>query len=258
MRGYLNIALHDIHAGNVDRIAAIAKELDAAKVFPLSLLVVPHYERQHHLKKDSPLHRFLLDRAGRGDEIVFHGTAHINEKGTTLHSPYYHFFDRYLSRGCAEYCGFGPDDKDEIADGLAGLNALGLQTKGAIAPGWLGNSHFFEACRETGLLFTTSIFYLWDIQNRKKLFSPVMTTLNSGSTKEYETFRSIYTKGWALYRRLALWRVAIHPNDMDHDGFPPFVQILSKWAKKRNVVSFEQAVDNLDSPWLGHNDTVKG
>ena len=253
MTGYLNIALHDIHAGNAERIREIAEQLDDFGVSPLSLLVVPHYEREHRLTEKSPLYDFLQERVKRGDEIVFHGMAHINEKGTTLSSPYYHFFDKYLSRGCAEYCAFKPGDKNEIGNGLAELGALGLSAKGAIAPGWLGNRHFFDACREVGLLFTTSIFNLWDLQNGKKFFSPVMTTLNSGSTKEYQTFRSIYKKSWFLFRRLAFWRVAIHPNDLDHDGFSQIGDTLSHWAKKRKVICFEHAIKALDSSWLGHS-----
>jgi predicted deacetylase len=248
MDGFINIAIHDVHVGNGDVIRDIAERADRASLGPLSFMVVPSYERRFHLTGDSELAGFLRGRARRGDEIVYHGTTHRNEHGVSPAAPLSWFHDR-VALGVGEFASEWEGLDRYVVEGISRLGCLDAPIRGAVPPGWLGTDGFLRACGDAGLKFATSVFFLHDLEGRRKLFSPVITTLNSGSEKEYRCLRALYEAAWPVYRRLALWRIAIHPNDVALSRFDDFIDRLTGWCRRRRPITLETAGRTVRRSW---------
>ena len=80
-RRFLCVSLHDVAPGTLQDCGRTLAFLDALRVGPVALLVVPDYHGQGRIDRDDRFCEFLRARARRGDEIVLHGYLHRDSGG---------------------------------------------------------------------------------------------------------------------------------------------------------------------------------
>ena len=96
--------------------------------------------------------------------------------------------------------------------GIEMLKSLGITPKGFIAPAWLFKKELLQLLKEKGFLFTTDRRYIYNLQENKKIFSPVLTFGSRGYMEDVSIFS--FDKVFFMLKALNVARIALHPVDI--------------------------------------------
>lgn len=211
----LIISLHDVAPATGDASKEWMKLLGERNL-SVSMLVVPGPWRGGDLISDHAFRDWLTATVDGLHEVAQHGFSH-----TIDHNDQPGVLGRVIgdiaARGCQEFWSISEAEaRNKLHNGLSILAKVGFRPLGFVAPGWLISRDAVKAVRRVGFNYLTTHFFIRDLVSNKKYLAPVVCQRpNSTSTAKIAK----------LTRRLAMAlrftklpiRVAIHPDDLNHD-----------------------------------------
>ncbi|MEZ0323879.1 MAG: polysaccharide deacetylase family protein [Hydrogenothermaceae bacterium] len=228
---FLNVSIHDVTASNEEYIMSIIDILENIGIDKISFLVVPYFHSKEKIYDISDdLKEIILK-----NEVVLHGYTHSGERFS------FFSYKNLLTNKEGEFLSY-KDTEDRIAKGLEILRSFGFNPCGFIPPAWLMRKEDFSILKSLGFRFTTDRLRIYDIQNEKSFFSPVLTFSSRSFMEEpsiyYFKFTGIFVKTF-----LNIVRVAIHPPDVKNRRK---IQILNEFIKSLDnfkLVYFEEILN---------------
>ena len=211
MRRALVVSLHDVSPHTWVQCQRILAALDV----PVSLLVIPDHHGRGHLTSDPAFCEWLCTRTTAGDEAVIHGYYHRRaaREDETLTAR---LITQNYTAGEGEF--FDIDyaaARDRVAKARDEFHSVGLQPSGFIAPAWLLSEEGEHAIRELGIVYTTRLRTVTDLQQGREWRS------QSLCWSVRTAWRRAMSLAWnaSLFHRLEnaeLMRIAVHPVDIEH------------------------------------------
>jgi len=214
----LNISIHDVTKSNLEKVYYLKDVLEDLGVSKITYLLIPYYHEKENLleiKKD-------LESIKVNGEFVLHGYSHKSGCFKGLKSLFTNCEGEFL---------YYQDLEDRIKKSLEILNKLSIYPKGFIPPAWLMRKKDFKLLKQYGFSFTEDRLYIYDLQEDKKILSPV---LSFGSRGIVEVVSKLSFKAYFYtlrFSKINLIRIALHPVDTtDKDK----IELIVKTLKDRN------------------------
>jgi predicted deacetylase len=213
-RAQLLVSIHDIAPASAEPTARWLADLDDRGV-PATLLVIPGPWRGSRLSQSPDLVASLHDAAGRGHELALHGWAH---RAGPDGAPWRRAAATLIARGAAEFAALDEAEATtRLTAGLGELAALGIEPVGFHPPGWLASPAAFRALRRVGLRYTTSHLFVHDLITDRRHTLPALSHRPGGAGEVFGA-RLMRKSAAAMARRGRSFRVALHPDDLNHPG----------------------------------------
>ncbi|GAA2051064.1 hypothetical protein GCM10009839_67350 [Catenulispora yoronensis] len=213
-RPNLLVSVHDIAPASADATRRWLADLDARDV-PATLLVIPGPWRGARLSQSPDLVAELHAARARGHELALHGWAHRAGPGG---APWRRAAAQLIARGAAEFAALDrAEATSRLAAGLAELAALDIEPVGFHPPGWLASPGAYQALRRVGLRYSSSHLFVHDLITERRHTLPALSHRPGGRG---EAFGATFMRrsAAAMARSGRSFRVALHPDDLDHPG----------------------------------------
>ncbi|NUR57109.1 MAG: DUF2334 domain-containing protein [Catenulispora sp.] len=210
----LLVSIHDIAPASAIATARWLADLDARDV-PATLLVIPGPWRGAPLSQNPDQVVELHAAAHRGHELALHGWAH---RAGPDGARWRRTAARLLARGAAEFAALDEEEATRrLTAGLSELAALDIEPVGFHPPGWLASPGSYKALRRVGLRYTTSHLFVHDLITERRHALPALSHRPGGWG---ESFGASFLRrsATAMIRSGRSFRVALHPDDLDHPG----------------------------------------
>lgn len=197
----LNVSVHDITKSNLEMVEEMLEFLDNLSVEKLTLLLIPFYHEKESLLEIKQ----WIDKNIKDNEVVLHGYTHKSGR-------FYDFRD-LLTNQEGEFA-YYQDIEERIKKGLEVLKTLGYDPEGFIPPAWLMRKSDFPLLKKYGFKFTTDRRYIYDIQNNRKILSPVISFGSRGFIEALSVIT--FKKQFYILKLLnpVVIRIALHPVDV--------------------------------------------
>jgi len=198
---FLNISIHDVCPSNLENIFKL-KELLAENGFDnITFLLIPFYhEKETLLDIKNEVLEITTDA-----EVILHGYTHSSKD-----------FGKYDYRKIFTHKEAEFLLEDELSlrldKGIEMLKELDITPKGFIAPAWLFKKELLQLLKEKGFLFTTDRRYIYNLQENKKIFLPVLGFGSRGYIEDVSIFS--FDKMFFMLKALNVVRIALHPVDI--------------------------------------------
>jgi len=212
-RRVLCVSLHDVAPATIRDCADTLAFLDALRISPVALLVVPDYHGSGRVDRDRRFCDFLCSRVERGDEIVLHGLRHEDTAAPGRGLGDW-FERRVYTAGEGEFSRLNGDTaRRRILRGLAVLRCAGCYPEGFVAPAWLMSLGTLNALESLPFRYCATRDFIVPLRGAPRISAPSMVV----STRS--PWRRALSPLWnrlRLQRRSdqAVLRVALHPKDI--------------------------------------------
>lgn len=237
----LCVSLHDVAPATLQDCAATLAFLDALRIGPVALLVVPNYHGLGRIDRDERFCEFLRLRERRGDEIVLHGFWH--------HGPgrsHCGLRDRFERRvGTADEGEFSSLDEDtartRLLRGLSVMRAAGWQPNGFVAPAWLMSHGTRTSLESLPFRYCSTRDSIIPLQCDGDIRAPSLVV------NTHSVFRRALSPAWnqlRLWRRtdFPVLRAALHPRDVRYSAIAALWRSLFGQLAVRPVLTEGQLV----------------
>jgi len=198
---FLNISIHDVCPSNFENVLSLRKLLIENGITNITYLLIPFYHEKETLLD---IKNEVLEIT-TNTEVILHGYTHMSRD-----------FKKYDYRRIFTYKEAEFLLEDELSlrldKGIEMLKSLGITPKGFIAPAWLFKKELLQLLKEKGFLFTTDRRYIYNLQENKKIFSPVLTFGSRGYVEDISIFS--FDKMFFMLKALNVVRIALHPVDI--------------------------------------------
>ena len=232
----LLVSIHDVTPALADGVARLWEICLSRGVRP-ALLVVPHWHGAWPLEAHPRFVAWLRERAAEGTDIVLHGERH-DEVGlprsmvATLRA-----FGRTRREG--EFLMLDEAAAGErIARGRTRLQSLGLDPIGFVPPAWLAGEAAFRAVGAAGLRFSEDDRAIRLFPSGRRLSSPVVRWSARSPARAWASVAVAQVR-WALQRRAAYPRIALHPQDLGQPTTAAALgPTLDRWLARHRPISY--------------------
>lgn len=223
----LCVSIHDVAPRTYDscrKIADAVRGIDPA--LPLTLLVVPCY----HGDSETPVDYagWIAQRLARGDELALHGYTHRDESPPPR-SLTGRVRRRMYTAAEGEFSALTREEARERIDrGRRWFAERGWPVRGFVAPAWLVSAGTWDALRDCGFLYTTTLGRFHVLENGRSLRAPslVYSTRSAWRRRASLAWNALLA---SASREMPLVRVSFHPADAAHPEV--MAQALSLLAK---------------------------
>ncbi len=202
-RKLLNISIHDVCPSNIKNVIALKELLQKNGINHISYLLIPFYHEKESLIDIKSQIQELI----KNNEAILHGYTHMSRDFKKYD------YRKIFTHKEAEFL-LEENLSKRLEKGLEMLMHIDVTPKGFIAPAWLFRKEVFWLLKEKGFLFTTNRRYIYDLQDDKKLFSPVLTFGSRGVVEKLSILS--FDKMYILTRYVRTMRIAIHPIDISN------------------------------------------
>jgi predicted deacetylase len=199
---FLCVSLHDVAPPTLPACIDAVAFLDAQRIGPIALLIVPDYHGHGRVDRDARFHAFIESRILQGDEIVLHGWRHLDEVPSRMRP------DEWLLRRLGAERGgeFSRLDLDSarvrLLRGLAILRSAGWYPDGFVAPTWVMSDGTLTALEDLQLQYCSTRDHIIDLRSGERWLAPSLVM------SPHAEWRRMVSPLW---NRLLLRRFARHP-----------------------------------------------
>jgi hypothetical protein len=259
----LSVSLHDVAPATWPACERVLRAIEAVAPVRVALLVVPRY-RGVDSARDPQFMQAIEARIKRGDEVVLHGWTHVDD--SPLQRPWGQPIDllrrRVYTAGEGEFAAL---DRMEalrrIHAGVGWFGAQGWPLRGFVAPAWLMSRGARAALLDTPLQYAAT--------RGELLLLAAGTTVRAPSLcwSTRSGLRRSLSPPWNALLGLInstrpLLRIALHPQDADHDAVREswqralFAALQTRVARTEGEVADDWIAATLADP-LGDDDAVE-
>lgn len=210
----LCIAIHDVAPVTWNACCRLLAMLNGFGRVPVTLLVVPHFHRQHRIQQNLGFVEDINERIASGDEVALHGFSHRDDVDASGLSGLIR--RRVLSAGEGEFAALSADEAARRVDaGLAIFEELGWHAEGFVPPAWLLSRGARAALRSSGLRYFTDHTGITLLRSGRRIVAPAITFSPRSAV------RRIASRAWAraarkCFQSTSIVRVGLHPADALH------------------------------------------
>jgi hypothetical protein len=232
----LCVSVHDVAPATLDDCLATLSFLDALRVTPVALLVVPDYHGLGRIDRDERFCEFLRARAARGDEIVLHGFRH--DDASQGRAGLRDWMQRRVSaHGEGEFARLDSDcARSRILRGLVVLRSAGWHPAGFVAPAWLMSPGTYDALDSLSFQYCATRDAVLALDQGRRILAPSLV-LNTGS-RSRRGIAALWTQ-LRLARRSGslVMRVALHPRDTRYRSIEALWRRLLSQLADRSIIT---------------------
>lgn len=214
-RRVLVVSIHDVSPLTWDVVSRMIRDLAEVGVDRAALLVIPNHHSKAPIRDDPTFCEWVRKAAG-GHEIVLHGYFHMRPQSTG--GWWHRFVTEHYTAGEGEFYDLPEGEAmSRLERAKREFDAVGLASRGFIAPAWLLGREAERAVRKAGFEYTTRLRNFEDLATgRETVSQSLVWSVRSG-------WRRIVSVWWnaLLARKLfgaQLLRVGLHPVDWEHRG----------------------------------------
>lgn len=206
-------SVHDVRPGCLSLVSDILADLEDRGVTAVGLAVVPRFHGGEDWEGAAAFRDDLAARAVR-TEVMLHGFFHARVGGNENLPWPRRALSGLLSAGEDEFFGLGRREAEERL--LAGAEilerAFGGRPRAFVPPAWAGGRNLRTVLRRLGFRVTEDHLWLYDIERRRKVLSPVVAFATRTPRRERLSL------AWARTVRRAgfpgrILRFVLHPSD---------------------------------------------
>ena len=204
-----------------------------------ALLVVPDWHGAWPIESHPGFVEWVRACAASGAEIVLHGERHDEVGLPRTWRDELRAIGRTAREG--EFLTLQRSDATvRIARGLVRLRALGLTPIGFIPPAWLAREATHDAVCDAGLHVSEDAGTIRVHTSHARLHAPALRW-SGRSTVRAVGSRVMAAVRWRTQRTVALVRLALHPQDLDHPVTALSVEReVARWSRARRVIQYTQ------------------
>ena len=215
----ISVVMHDVAPSTWAACQRALAALDEVHAAPVSLLIVADYHRLQRIEDDPAFLRAMEQRRERGDELIVHGLAHLDES-----SPAGGLRDRLLRRfytaGEGEFYALSQSDAAQrLHQANTRFRGLGWQPQGFVAPAWLLGAGARAALREGPFAYTSSRRELILLPSGQRLCAPSLVwSVRAAWRRRMSAWwnERLLQRILAEPARYPLVRLGLHPADAAH------------------------------------------
>lgn len=243
-RRLLCVSLHDVAPATLPDCRKTLAFLDALRIGPVALLVVPDYHGLGRADRDERFCDFLRARARRGDEIVLHGYLH-RDGAEPVHGVRDWLERRVYTDREGEFSRLNANSaRARLLRGLAVLRSAGWQPTGFVAPAWLTSPGTRYALESLPIRYFATRSSVCLVADERRIAAPslVMSTRSA--------WRRLLSAPWnhaLLGRHLhaPVLRAALHPGDLRFGDLESLWHRLLNQLRGREIVTESELVASL-------------
>ncbi len=195
----INISIHDITKSSLENIKILKSILNEYGINKISYLLIPFYHEKESIIdiKDEVLELI------QNNEVILHGYTHLSKafKLWDYRKIFTYYEGEFLSEDSL---------KDRIKKGLDILDKIDIKPRGFIAPAWMFKKELISILKDMGFSFTTDRRYIYNLEEDKKVFAPVISFGSRGFVEDVSIFS--FDKSFLAFKSLNT-RIALHPID---------------------------------------------
>ncbi|WP_442889043.1 DUF2334 domain-containing protein [Congregicoccus parvus] len=208
----LVVSFHDLHPGSLETCTRFVARIAELGVDRATLLAVPRWHGGRPIDEHAPTVRWMREASTAGHEICLHGFFHRADRVDG--GPIARLIGSHYTAGEGEFYRLPYDTAvDRIRRGLGMLvDSAGLPVVGFTPPAWLSSEAAFDAARDCGLLYTTSLARVHFLQRDCSIAAP--TLVYSCRNAWRRAVSRTWVRAWGRARKDAtVLRVSVHPGD---------------------------------------------
>lgn len=205
-----HVSIHDVSPAFANELEDALGVCEDVGVKP-ALLVVPNFHGAWPLDRHAAFVERLRELQAGGHELLLHGFFHEARGGARgLRSL---FAQRVASAGEAEFADLGRDEGERLLDeGLAMFEALGLATRGFVAPAWQMAPWVLPLLASRDVHYAEDHFRVYDPAAQRARASLVLNF--ASRTPARLASSALFVRAALPFRGIVPTRIAIHPGDM--------------------------------------------
>jgi predicted deacetylase len=244
-RQALVVSIHDVSPLTWSVVSDMIRDLAGVGVDRASLLVIPNHHRKAPIR-ENPAFCERLREAAQVYEVVLHGYFHMRPVST----------GGWRQRFVTEYYTAGEGEFYDLSEGEATrrlerakreFGAVGLASRGFVAPAWLLGREAEQAVRKAGFEYTTRLRNFKDLGTGREIVSQSLVwSVRSG----WRRVVSVWWNAW-LARKLVgaeLLRIGLHPVDWRHGRIRnQALELIRATLAGREAITYEEWLARLRS-----------
>ncbi len=211
----LAVSIHDVSPLTRAATAAMLRDLGAAGIGAVSLLVIPDHHHRGEIGRDHGFSSWLRDAQSAGHEIVLHGFYHIRERRAGAGWRQKLVTEHYTAGEGEFYDLDYAEARRRMREGREMFERAGCDVCGFIAPAWLLGDEAERAARDEGFAYTTRLGGFLDLRSGAWTASQSLVySVRSGWRRAF----SLAWNAWLAVRLRGnpLARLGLHPPDWGH------------------------------------------
>lgn len=235
-RPALCVSVHDVAPATLADCETTLTFLEALRVGPVALLVVPNYHRLGRIDRNERFCEFLHQRERRGDEIVLHGYWHEDDL-VAGHGPRDRIERRVHAAGAGEFAHLDEfSARTRLLRGLAVLRAAGWNPAGFVPPAWLMSAGTRSALAGLPFDYCSTRDAIISLKRDVEIPAPSLV-VNTRSALQRAL--SPAWNQWRLQRSLdsRVIRAALHPRDVRYPAIATLWRNLLGKLAGREIVT---------------------
>jgi hypothetical protein len=132
-----------------------------------------------------------------------------------------------------------PAAHERIARGRARLRAVGLEPVGFVPPAWLARDEGHRAAGASGLGFSEDDSAIYLFPSGRRLAAPVVRWSARSAARAWGSV-AVARARWALQGRAPLARIALHPQDLQHQATAASLgPTLDRWLARHRPITYK-------------------
>jgi uncharacterized protein len=236
-RRALVVSIHDVSPSTRDIVTLLLRDLGAAGIDRVSLLVIPNLHHVAPIDRDGPFCDWLR-AASRHAEVVLHGYFH--QRPASPGGWRQRLITEHYTAGEGEFYDLTEGEAAcRLAMGTQALAAIGLFPRGFIAPAWLLGAEAEVALRKAGFDYTTRLCSFKDLRTGRQTSSQSLVWSVRSGWRRMASLRWNALLANSLRKR-GLMRIGLHPPDWNHQAIRRQVARLIRDAlATREAITYE-------------------
>ena len=234
-------SLHDVTPAKEALVFQAIAHLRSLGVAHLALLVVPDFHGRADLRDHPGFCRQLREHIAPGDEILLHGYFHLAD--VAPRPALRRLAAAALTAGEGEFHDLDyAAASQRLRQGLEVLQeALGLRPSGFVAPAWLQNAAVRRAVADAGLAFCEDQLRIWPAQGAP-IAAPALSFASRSPLRLWGSLAAAEVTS-RLLPRLAVSRVAIHPNDYREPALCAAIgRVVARWQETAQTSRYAEVL----------------
>ncbi len=227
---FFNVSIHDVTPSFLNHVKLISDLLSDLGIKKITYLVIPNYHGKENILRCVDELKRLIGK----NEIALHGYTHLGRKDWLFS------YRKLLTDNEGEFVSFS-NIKYRIDQGLCIARSAGINPIGFIPPAWLIKKSDIDLFLDYYFIFLNTRFYIYDLRNRKRYKSPVLTFSSRGLLKKISihTFKVMQL----MVDKYDITRIALHPKDLEtQEKVKIITDVIKKMKDSRSEIFFSEFI----------------
>lgn len=228
--------MHDVTPEFFPLLKLMVDELTRTGLPVLVLKVIPFFAGRANILQFPSFLSWLEKLVSSGCEIVLHGLFHLRPEEDRAGRS---ILKNWLTQGEDEFSRLSQAEaRRRLLQGLDIIERAGFRCSGFTAPTWRLSRQAFQAVKETGFSYLTTLRGVIDLAHNRRFFSPAFG--HQGITSFLESLMSLGNSlaEFLMMPFLKLIRIVFHPRGLNHGNFKKSLELVSRLLSRAEPMTY--------------------